>query len=208
MFLRPFGLYRNACFGILFLSNLCTCCSHFFWYCFISFTVFCAPVFSLMQWFFSLSHFVIPSKCLKNVICAASKRCSSLFLGTQASLPNFNAALAVMLWIFNFVSLSHSSAQIFSSAPYPQSTFLPQCEWPSFTPIQNNRQNYSSVYFNIIFLDSKLEDKKFSTAWQQAFPDLNLPLISSWIEFRSTMFVPKYLDCSTLSKELLPVFTS
>ena len=44
MFLRPFGLYRNACFGILFVSILCTCCSHFFWYCFISFTMFCAPV--------------------------------------------------------------------------------------------------------------------------------------------------------------------
>jgi hypothetical protein len=35
MFLRPVGLYRSACFGILFLSILCTCCSHFFWYCFI-----------------------------------------------------------------------------------------------------------------------------------------------------------------------------
>jgi hypothetical protein len=52
-------------------------------------------------WYSSLSNFVIPSKCLKNVICAASKRCSSL----QTSLPNFNAALAVMLWILNFVSL-------------------------------------------------------------------------------------------------------
>ena len=41
--------------------------------------------------------FVIPSKCLKNSICAASKRCSSLFLSAQASLPNFNAALAVIL---------------------------------------------------------------------------------------------------------------
>jgi len=51
MFLRPFGLYRNACFGILFVSILCTCCSHFFWYCFISSTMFCAPVFSLL-WFF------------------------------------------------------------------------------------------------------------------------------------------------------------
>jgi len=105
MFLRPFGLYRNACFGILFMSILCTCCSHFFWYCFISFTIFCAPVFSLMHWFFSLSNFIIPSKCLKNFICAASKRFSSLFLSTQASLQNFNAALAVMLWILNFVSL-------------------------------------------------------------------------------------------------------
>ena len=105
MFLRPIGSYCSACFGILFVSILCTCCSHFFWYCFISFPMFCAPVFSLIHWFFSLSNFVIPSKCLNNFICAASKRCSSLFFSTQASLPNFNAPLAVMLWILNFVSL-------------------------------------------------------------------------------------------------------
>jgi len=48
MFLRPFGLYCSAWFGILFLSIIYTCCSHFFWYCFISFTMFCVPVFSLM----------------------------------------------------------------------------------------------------------------------------------------------------------------
>ena len=67
MFLRPFGLYCSACFGSLFVSILCTCCSHFSWYCFISLTMFCAPVFCLTQWFFSLSSFVIPSKCLKNL---------------------------------------------------------------------------------------------------------------------------------------------
>ena len=33
------------------------------------------------------------------------------------------------------------------------------------------------------FLDSKLEDKWLCTEWQQAFPDFNLLLISSWIEF-------------------------
>jgi len=59
MFLRPFGLYRNACFRILFVSILCTCCSHFSWYCFISFTIFCAPVFPLMHWLFSLIQRVI-----------------------------------------------------------------------------------------------------------------------------------------------------
>ena len=31
---------------------------------------------------------------------------------------------------------------------HPQRTFLPQCERLSFTPIQNNRQNYSAVYLN------------------------------------------------------------
>ena len=105
MFLCPFGLYCSACFGSPFVSILCTCCSHFFWYCFIFFTVFCAPIFCQIHRFFSLSSFVIPSRYLKNFICAASKCCSSLFFSTQASLPNFNAALAVMLWILNFVCL-------------------------------------------------------------------------------------------------------
>jgi hypothetical protein len=31
-FLCPFGLYCNVCFGILFVSIICTCCSHFSWY--------------------------------------------------------------------------------------------------------------------------------------------------------------------------------
>ena len=84
-----FFLYFSVCFGSLFVSILCTCCSHFFWYCFISFTMFCAPVFCLIHRFFSLSSVVIPSKCLKNFISAASKRCSSVFFSTQASLPNF-----------------------------------------------------------------------------------------------------------------------
>ena len=31
---------------------------------------------------------------------------------------------------------------------HPQSTFLPLCERPSFTSIQNSRQNYTSAYLN------------------------------------------------------------
>jgi len=42
----------------------------------------------------------------------------------------------------------------------PQPLFLPQCERPSFTPIQT-RQNYSLAYMFFIFLDRKLEDKRF-----------------------------------------------
>ena len=57
MFLLPFGLYCSACFGCLFVSILCTCCSHFSWYCFISFTMFCAQVFCLIHWFFSFNVF-------------------------------------------------------------------------------------------------------------------------------------------------------
>ena len=36
---------------------------------------------------------------------------------------------------------------------------------------------------NFIFLDSKLEDRRFCTKWQQSFPDFNLLLISSWMQF-------------------------
>jgi len=44
----------------------------------------------------------------------------------------------------------------------PSAQFLPQCEIQSFTPIQKNRQNYSSVYLKIfLILDSKLQDKRF-----------------------------------------------
>ena len=107
MCIRPLGLYCSAGFCILFVSILCTCCSHFIWYCFISFTMFCAPVFCLIHWLFSLSSFVIPSKCLKNVICAASKRCSSLLFSTQASLPNSNAQIS------NFMKIRPVGTELF-----------------------------------------------------------------------------------------------
>ena len=45
------------------------------------------------------------------------------------------------------------------------SNTLPQCEWPSFAPIKNNRQNYSSVYLIFKFLNRKLKDKRFCTEW-------------------------------------------
>ena len=47
---------------------------------------------------------------------------------------------------------------------HPQPTLLPQCEQPHFKPTQN-RQNYTSVYLNLYFLDTELEDKRFCTEW-------------------------------------------
>ena len=32
---------------------------------------------------------------------------------------------------------------------HPLPTFLPQCEWPSYTPKQNNSHNHSSLYLNL-----------------------------------------------------------
>jgi hypothetical protein len=50
---------------------------------------------------------------------------------------------------FYFVPLrpKYSSQQLILK--HPQPTFLHQCERSSFTPIQNNAENYSSVYLNL-----------------------------------------------------------
>jgi antibiotic biosynthesis monooxygenase (ABM) superfamily enzyme len=53
----------------------------------------------------------------------ASILCSSLFFSTQTSLPNFKAALAVILSIFNFVSL----VTYFSKCLYNAIYFLCMC---------------------------------------------------------------------------------
>jgi hypothetical protein len=59
------------------------------------------------------------------------------------------------------------------------------------------------MYFLIfIYLNSKLEDKRFRTEWEQAFPDFNLLLISSWMELWFVKVVPKYFNPSTISKEI------
>jgi hypothetical protein len=60
------------------------------------------------------------------------------------------------------------------------------------------------IVLNIIiflFLNSKLEDKIFFSARQQAFPEFNLLWISDWTEFWSVSVLSKYLNsiiCKTL----------
>jgi hypothetical protein len=59
-----------------------------------------------------------------------------------------------------------------------------------------------------MFLDSRREDERFWSEWQQASPQFNLHLISSWIKFWFVTFVPKYPNCATFSEDLLAVFMS
>jgi hypothetical protein len=42
--------------------------------------------------------------------------------------------------------------------------------------------------------------------WQRRYCDFSLLLISSWMGFRFVRLVPKYLNSSTLSKDLLSIF--
>jgi hypothetical protein len=56
-----------------------------------------------------------------------------------------------------------------------------------------------------ILVGNKVTGKVFCTEWEQAFPSFNLLLISSWMEFLSVRIVPKYLNFSAFSKDLLPI---
>jgi hypothetical protein len=50
-------------------------------------------------------------------------------------------------FLHSLVTLSLLSRNILLK--HPQPTFLPQCERPRFSPIENSRQNYSSVYLDL-----------------------------------------------------------
>jgi len=52
------------------------------------------------------------------------------------------------------------------------------------------------------FLDSKLEDKRLFTRWQQAFSAFNLLLVSSAMKSLFVSIVPVYLNFTRLSNDL------
>jgi hypothetical protein len=57
-----------------------------------------------------------------------------------------------------------------------------------------------------MFLDVNLEDNKFCTERQQTFLDFNLLLFSPWPECWFIGVLPKYLNCSILPNDALPIF--
>jgi len=69
VFLLPLVWYCRSCYGILYLSVPCKCCSRFRWYCCISRKISCTPSLSLTDWFLSPSNLVIPICVLKTSLC-------------------------------------------------------------------------------------------------------------------------------------------
>jgi hypothetical protein len=62
---------------------------------------------------------------------------------------SLSSSLGSFLPSYYLVSLTPKYSPQHTILKHPRPTFLPQCQWPNFTPIQNNRQNYSSVYLNL-----------------------------------------------------------
>ena len=69
----------------------------------------------------------------------------------------------------------------YSSPQHPifkhhQPIFLPRCERPIFTPIQNNKQNYSSVYFYLYIFGQQTGQQKILYSMIASIPCLQSDL--------------------------------
>jgi hypothetical protein len=85
---------------------------------------------------------------------------------------------------------------------------LPQYERPSFILIQKTGIFIVMYILIFVFLDNKLEDRRFCTETQQAFPGFGLLVMSFWIKFWFVRVVTKYWNCCTLAKGLFSILGS
>ena len=129
--------------------------------------------------------------------------CTQIFL-SFSSLFIFSTSLSPRL-------LRHKYSPQHPIFKHPKPTFVPQCERPSFTPIQNNRQNYSSVTPNLCIFGQQAGRQKnsvsnnFCVFLQSTYASSN-KLTSSEQNYYSLMQFPNYLKYSTFSKEIFSVF--
>ena len=77
------------------------------------------------------------------------------YIPRPSNFPRFEQHRSLNNSLCSFLHSPVTSSLLFTNTPqqpfltHPQPTFLPQWERPSFKPIQNNRQNYSSVCLNV-----------------------------------------------------------
>jgi len=69
-----------------------------------------------------------------------------------------------------------------------------------------NRENYNSVYLSRYILGQQTGRQKIPHRMTASIPWLQSALNFSWIEFWFFKVVPRHLNCSTLSNELLSCF--
>jgi hypothetical protein len=104
------------------------------------------------------------------------------------------------LCLFFLLPCTSTSVQIFSSDTHFSNT-LSLCSYqrPSFTPIQNHRQNYNSLC------------SKFQTADEKAkivdriVQEFNLRSVSSWIKFWFATVFPRYLKSTKFPTDLFAI---
>jgi hypothetical protein len=91
----------------------------------------------------------------------------------------------------NLLSLHLSSVQIFSWTPCSQThtVYVPQCQRPRFTSIQNHRQNSSFLYHSFYVFRQKMRGQKILDWIIANCTQFSLISISSWIRFWNVIVV-------------------
>ena len=100
----------------------------------------------------------------------------------------------------SLLSLPPPSAQTPSLANYSWNlstyVYFPQFEKPSFTPIQNNKQNWFPYVSTFKLLHREQKYKWYYTKWQQTLLRFNLPWNSTSMQFSCVSVAP---NVSTLT---------
>ena len=74
--------------------------------------------------------------------------------------------------------------------PLLKHIYFPQLEKTSFTPIQNNKQNWFPYILTLLLLHRKQKYKLYYTKWQQTLLRFNLPWNSTSIQFWRVSVAP------------------
>jgi hypothetical protein len=88
-------------------------------------------------------------------MCFGSCSVMNTILGYSLHLPHY----VVYPLPCHLVFLRHKYSPQHPTLSQPQNDFLPQCERPNFTPVQNKDKIIVMYFLTFLYLDGNLEDR-------------------------------------------------
>jgi hypothetical protein len=140
--------------------------------------------------------------------------CPAHIINLHLIIPNIVAkSKFITLLICSFLQLPTISSFLGQYSPprpifrYLLSVFFLQCERPSFTPVQNNRQNHSFVYYHFYIFRQQARRLKVLIWMAGSITRIQSPLNFLITTFWFVAVVSKYLNYVKFSNHLLAICT-